>query len=351
MTRLFTKRSGTLGRALALTLLGALIGEATVACRDVPPPATAPLFVPAARTGTHPLLVVVTPENERVTPLLRTLEAELRGAFELEALYVPRFPNPRALGDKLDALRPRAVLLVDNSAVQLYAPVAARSASPPPALIVMASFVRELTKLVKNSTAIEFEPSAVTTLTEVRELLGREIRRAGVVYREGFEEFIEEEKRRAARESIELVAIVVPSEPNVDRVSRALRRLEQSRVDAVWVTNDNALLSRRLLAKVWVPFAKQAKLPIAVGVPSLVTSRVPFGTYAAVPDTVGLGVQAADRLLEIARQDFRTTEVPVEPAVAIRTYLNVDLSRAFGGPLANESRVDVLIHGGEIEEK
>jgi putative ABC transport system substrate-binding protein len=288
---------------------------------------------------------VVTPDAEHVAPLVLTLKSELGEDFDIEPVTLDTLPSEDELKRHLARNKPNAVVLVDNSAVQLYTRATSDWNTPPAAVIVMASFVRELQKLVRNSTAIEFEPPAVTTLNDVRNILGRRVRRAGVVYREGFENFIAEERQRAHVEEIELVAFSVPSEPSIANIARALHRIESEKVDAVWITNDNALLTRRFIASAWVPFAKNARLPVVVGVPALVQSSVPLGTYAAVPDTVGLGVQTADIILAIAASDWAASRVPVQPAVSVKTYVNVELARSLGAPQDFEKRVDVLFSG------
>jgi len=106
------------------------------------------------------------------------------------------------------------------------------------------------------------------------------------------------------------------------------------------------LLSQKLLSNTWVPFAKKTALPIVVGVPALVQGSVPFGTYAAVPDTVGLGVQTADLIYALEKSGWRTQGPAVQPPVAVKTYLNVALARELGAPPESEKRVDVLLQGG-----
>jgi putative ABC transport system substrate-binding protein len=290
---------------------------------------------------------VLAPAADPVTPLLSTLRSELGAEFDVQWLTLGADSSPGEIATALATTKPQAVVLIDNSSVQLYAPIARALPAPPPAIIVMASFVEQLQKNVPNSTAIAFETPAVTTLSTLRRMLGRPLGRAGVIYRAGFEAFVERERERARPEQIELVPIVVPATPSVASLSRALRHLEHERVDAVWLSNDNVLLSRRFLSKAWLPFAKKTQLPIVAGVPGLVRSSVPFATYAAVPDLVGLGVQTADVIFALQKSGWRMAEPAVQPPVAVKTYLNLAQARAFGLRAEDEGRVDVLIQPGE----
>ncbi len=329
--------------ALALLGLGAGASQVATGCRPASPPLTE--FAPRARRAELPLIAVVAPEAQPVVPLISTLRSELAADFDVQVIALRRETTTNELGAALATQQPKAVVLVDNSAVQLYAPLAHASAQPLPSVIVMSSFVEHLQRTVPNSLAIAFETPAVTTLSDVRSILARPISRAGVVYREGFEAFVERERALALREKIELVALAVPAEPNVATLGRALRRMEREHVDAMWLSNDNVLLSKKLLSNTWVPFAKKTSLPIVVGVPALVHGSVPFGTYAAVPDTVGLGVQTADLIYALEKAGWRAQGPGVQPPVAVKTYLNVTLARELGAPPENEKRVDVLLTG------
>ena len=330
--------------ALACLGFGLGVGPASSGCQ---PAVHVPLteFQARPRRGQLPLISVLAPEAAPVVPLVATLRSELLADFDLEVIPIRHDTTSSELRGALDAQRPSAVVLVDNSAVQLYAPLASSQTHPLPAVIVMSSFVERLQHSVPNSTAIAFETPAVTTLSDVRSILARPIARAGVVYREGFESFVARERELAQREKIELVAMAVPAEPNVASLGRALRRLEREHLDAMWLSNDNVLLTQKLLSNTWVPFARKTALPIVVGVPALVEGSVPFGTYAAVPDTVGLGVQAADLIYALQKSGWQTQGPGVQPPVAVKTYLNVALARELGAPPENEKRVDVLLGG------
>lgn len=330
--------------ALALVGLGVAIGQVSSGCQ---PSASVPLteFQARPRRSQLPLISVLAPEAAPVLPLVATLRSELSADFDVQVIPIRHETTSQQLGATLDAQRPNAVVLVDNSAVQLYGPLASAQPHPLPSVIVMSSFVERLQRSVPNSTAIAFETPAVTTLSDVRSILARPITRAGLVYREGFESFVERERALALSEKIELVAMSVPAEPNVASLGRALRRLEREHLDAMWLSNDNVLLSQKLLSNTWLPFARKTALPIVVGVPALVQGTVPFGTYAAVPDTVGLGVQTADLIYALQKSGWQSQGPAVQPPVAVKTYLNVTRARELGAPPENDKRVDVLLGG------
>jgi hypothetical protein len=294
----------------------------------------------------HPellLVSVLTPSNAEVHSLVSTLRSELEGEFDVAVTLVTSETTPTKLRQQLDRDAPKAVVLVDNAVAVAYRAAIASHPAPPPSVLVMNSFVDEVQPTIENSTAIGFEPPAVVTLTHVRSLLRRPVARAGVIYRAGFEAFIERERSRAKEEDIELVGVRVPRHPSVNAIGRALHRLERENLDAVWITNDNVLLTAGALARAWLPFAAKARIPIVVGVPGLVAHDGSFGTYAAVPDSEGLGLQAAEMIFRLEELGFRADGQAVEPPLSLRTYLHVERARTLGLPPEGEARVDVLL--------
>ncbi len=312
------------------------------ACSRGEPPRVAE-FLRHARDPNLPLVTVVTPNSAEAIPLVRVLRSELRGSFDVQVSLAGPDLAAEELRGAIDSARPAAVVLVDNSVTSLYRRAIAGHEAPPPAVLVMNSFVEQVQPTIPNSTAIGFEPPAVVSLTHVRSLLERPIRRAGVVYRKGFEGFIEKERARARAEDIELVGIEVAEHPSTSAIGRALHRIERAEPDVVWITNDNVLLSQAALSEAWLPFARKARVPIVVGVPALVTKDGSFGTYAAVPDAEGLGLQTADLLFRLDGPRFHDSVGPVQPPVSIRTYLNVPRAVSLGLAPEGKSRVDVLV--------
>ncbi len=341
-----TRRIMSQAMPWALAVLCAFVAQLGTSCRETPAPRHPVAAVHPPRAGLAPLGIVA-PDAQQVDPLIHTLRSELASEFDIQVFWVRGNTTADELGQAIDTMRPRALILVDNSVAQLYAPLAATMPQPPPSIIVMASFVEHVQPTVANSMAIAFETPAVTTLSQVRTMLERPLRRAGVVYRAGFEHFVERERGRALREEIELVSMRVPSSPNVASLSRALRRLERADLDAVWISNDNVLLTKRLLDRAWLPFARKVSLPIVVGVPGLVKSSVPFATYAAVPDPVGLGVQTADLVFALESSGWKLQTPWVHPPVAVKTYLNVVQAQQLGITPENQKHVDVLLSPGE----
>jgi hypothetical protein len=249
------------------------------------------------------------------------------------------------VGNIIRTNNPSAVVLVDNPTVSVYASWARTQPAPPPSVIVMSSFAEQLQPGVPNSTGISFESPAVTSLLDLRRILKVPVRTAGVVYRHGFESYVRQEQARAAREKIDLVIEADRKMPTAAEVERALGRLRARGIDALWVTNDNGLLSTGLLHDVWVPFVERNRIPVIVGVPSLLSEDVKFGTFAAVPDIEGIGLQAADLIYSLSDNEWKPPTLRVQPPLSVRTYVDLKSARGLGMSKNAELTVDVLIGG------
>jgi putative ABC transport system substrate-binding protein len=163
----------------------------------------------------------------------------------------------------------------------------------------------------------------------------------GVIYRPPFRKFVERQKSLAAKESVELVALSVPNDVTADGLREALHSLtKKSKVDALWMLNDNALVrDEEYVDDAWRTAPNDAKLPLIVGVPNLVEPSSPLGTLAVVPDYEALGLQAANLLFDLSENDWRVETHPVELPLSVKTVVDVRLVRANFG-----LRPDALKH-------
>jgi hypothetical protein len=161
----------------------------------------------------------------------------------------------------------------------------------PPAVILIASFFETQYRSIQNATGISYELPAVTVFSKLRELITNPIRRVGTIHRPGFAEFARRQAELAASENITLIGVEVSALPRVAELKWAIREL-RSQVDAVWVQNDNVLLTAELISRAWISeLHRRPRLPTIVGAAPLVSIEHSFGTFAMLPAHTALGVQ------------------------------------------------------------
>ncbi len=258
------------------------------------------------------------------------LTEELSQELSVIAYEVHSNTTAEDLKKQISEVKPRCVVLMNNPTLKLYKTY--QQSQPkgtkfPPAVVVMSSFLEEQYSSLENTTGIAYELPAVTLFTNLRSLLASPVKRVGVIYRPMFKRYLARQMRLAEQEHVETVGIQVSTHPSEREVRRALKQLKAEGVDALWVLNDNALLTPKMISSAWLPGIKKAgQLPVIVGTSALLSAKNPFGTFAMVPDHGALGVQAANLVFEIADNGWALSQAKVQLPLSVRTV--VDIKRA-----------------------
>jgi len=328
---------------LSMTLFLLLAGCATAGNESRADTSGLPAIVdPPARSGV-PSLLVAMPNSPNFVEVRKSLVSEVQKSFNIHTLAVAPETTVADLASAIRTVGPVCVVLMNNATMNLYREY--QTANPtvamPPAVLLMASFVEEVQSRLRRTTGIAYEVPGVTAFVQLRSVINAPINRVGVIYRPPFRKFVERQKSLAAKESVELVALSVPNDVTADGLREALHSLtKKSKVDALWMLNDNALVrDEEYVDDAWRTAPNDAKLPLIVGVPNLVEPSSPLGTLAVVPDYEALGLQAANLLFDLSENDWRVETHPVELPLSVKTVVDVRLVRANFG-----LRPDALKH-------
>ncbi|HJX64009.1 MAG TPA: hypothetical protein VJ860_08655 [Polyangia bacterium] len=297
---------------------------------------------PPARSAA-PALLVAMPNSPDFVEVRKSLVSEVREKFNIHTLAVGPGTTVADLASAIRSVSPVCVVLMNNSTMDLYRQYqTANPAAPmPAAVLLMASLVENVQARLRRATGIAYEVPGVTSFVQLRSVISAPINRVGVVYRPAFRTFVERQKSLAAKEHVELIAVPVPNDVTAAGLREALHELAKgSKVDAVWMLNDNALVrDEEFVDDAWRRELSDAKLPLIVGVPNLVEPSSHLGTLAVVPDYEALGLQTANLLFELAEDDWRAETHPVELPLSVKTVVDVRLVRANFG-----LRPDALKH-------
>lgn len=312
---------------LSRRLILGLAAVAPIGCASKPQP-----LPDAPNPEAKPRVLVAMPEVMPFDAVRRALIQEVKGSFSVMTFSVDANTTVDDLAQVIERSRPSCVVLMNNATVGLYQRYqkAQSSRRPfPAAVIVVASFVNVLKAGLENATGIAYEVPIPTMFVNLSSMLAGRIDRVGVVYREGLGEFIQYHRDLAAREQVELVAMQVPAQPTALEITSALRALETRKVNALWILNDNRLLKNgEFLENVWRPSVAKMKIPVVMGIPTLISSELGVGTFAIVPDEAALGAQTADLIASLAENGWRADRHPVEPPVSTVTVLDIHQARA-----------------------
>ena len=114
----------------------------------------------------------------------------------------------------------------------------------------------------------------------------------------------------------------------IGEVDKALRKLlKRGNVDAIWLLNDNLLLSKKLLMRSWLPALRDRPKPVLVGVRPLISLKFDFGTFAVLPDHAALGGQLAELIFEVESAGWKADGLGLLQPVSVTKILNVKLAK------------------------
>ena len=336
---------------MPLTGLGAACSGSARALRGTAVPVEiATSSPPGAAKGT---ILVAMPETVQTWQVWTGLEDELGRDYHLVAIRVDGPGAASDLGAAMARYRPNGVVLMNNPTVAAYRAYQDQSGLKqfPPAVVVMTSFFDNAffeghPALIASATGISYEVPLITAVTNLRKVLASPIERIGVVVRPSQRGYVQRQAVLAAREQITVVAQDVSASPNASEVKWALRKLKR-RMDALWVLNDDRLLTPRLIADGWLPGLNEPPYcATIVGAAALVSPRLSFGTFAVLPDHTALGVQAADILFDLADNNW---VLPPDAQVQqpLSTTTTLDLVQVHG---RFSLRADALQHVDRILE-
>jgi hypothetical protein len=274
-------------------------------------------------------IVVFLPDTLQAGEVWHVMRDELAADFQLIGVLTRSPDDVQAIAEAFSRHRPSALVLMNNTSVAAYGEYQRRYPTSrfPPAVIVMSSFLDGPRRPLQAVTGISYEVPLITVVTNLRKLIASPIERVGVVHRGFLRGFVERQAQIAQVEQIRLAREELSNSPNASELKHALRKLKE-RADALWVLNDDRLLTPRLILDGWLPaFEERPWVPTIVGVASLVSPGSSFGTFAVLPDHAALGVQAADLVFAIAQNGWT---LPKDSSIQLplSTTTTIDLASA-----------------------
>jgi hypothetical protein len=274
-------------------------------------------------------IVVFMPDTVQAREVWVGLRDELAKDFRLVSVKVEGRDCAPVIAEGMRRHLPAAIVLMNNPTLSAYRDLQQSSNAKvfPPAVVVMSSFLEHRVRDLVATTGIAYEVPLITVVTNLRRLMAGAINRIGIVARPRLRGFVDRQATLAARENIAVVVEQVSQDPNSAEIRGALRRLKRD-ADALWILNDDRLLTPLLITEGWLPGVNERPwIPTIVGAAPLVSPGVNFGTFALLPDHTALGAQAAHVLLDIADTQWTLPEsAHVQPPLS--TTATIDLAQA-----------------------
>ncbi|MFK5893335.1 MAG: hypothetical protein QM504_08965 [Pseudomonadota bacterium] len=313
-------------RLMLLTLIGIMLFSST-------------LFADA-----NEKILVLRASGEMFSQTYSGIKDDLGEDFKIIEKVIKPETGINNIKNYLDNIKPILIVLIGNNPVSLYTSYQKKHAQQtfPPSVVMSALYVDRLLKQMKNTQGIRHEVPAVTSIRNIRSLVKTPIKRVGVLYRKWMRDYIKLNSNYCQLEGIELIAIEISNTISVKSLSYHLRHLLNKNIDALWVANDNALISSQLIQNVWLPNIKQFNKPVIVGVEGLTTTALDFGTFAVVPDQYALGIQGAGLIGDIIDEGIRQfAQNKIYEPISVKKMLNLNLMQR-RRIAVNESKLENL---------
>ncbi len=275
-------------------------------------------------------ILVIASEGKLFEQACNGINSELEKDFVISIIRIGDMTTVVSL-DKLfeTGYRPRAVVLVGNNAIRMYKRFSGEKKgriAEIPVVAIMALDVERAVNGIKNVQGIAYETPMMTAIVNARRVLNSSIKKVGVLYRESSRQFIEKNIPYCLKENVEIKGVLVGDDP-AKLKSSILNGLntfaKKERIDAVWIPNDNVILKPDLIANAWLPVIRRYKVPLIVGVESLVNPTLDFGTFAVIPDPEALGEQAAGIITNLMENGWKQSGVIIYPAISMYSVLNL----------------------------
>lgn len=281
------------------------------------------------RAGMDSVLVFL-PASAATRQAWQSLRDELGDSFDVVTRQVSDSSTEADLEREIRLVQPRCLMLLGNSASNLYLKYQQAFPGPYlPAVVLMTSFLEQQYPLFQNVTGVSYEVPGITTFVNLRTFVYRPIQRVGVLHRQLFQTYVEQQARLASQEQIQLVPLEVSRSPGPHEIRKGLDRLiNDEQVDALWVLNDNMLLKPELIAKGWLKILHKNPIAVVVGVGSLVDARLHFGSFAMLPDHAALGVQASNLVFRLRDEGWDARALPPELPLSIQSVVDLGWTRA-----------------------
>ena len=263
---------------------------------------------------------------------------DLQYDFDIVDYIIDKSTTVEDISNKMSTISPDVVALMNNRSISLYKKYQSTLKEGDkivPSVSLMGILVKSMISGLKNSYGVEYEIPIVTSAVDLRTIMGdkKPIKSIGIVHRSNLNEFIKTNKAYCEQEGIKLVTIEIEKDKIDSDLKKELTNLvKKENVDAIWVPVDNKLVNKKLLMNAWIPFEKKYKMPIIVGVGSLVNPKFHFGILGVLPDHVALGSQAASVIYDIMDNGWQVDDNGgTQPPLSVYTILNYPDAKAFFG--------------------
>lgn len=272
-------------------------------------------------------ILIVRSQGKIFEKVVKGISYDCEGSFHIKELLLDESVTVKVLQEKIEREKPSIVVLLNNSAVLLYAEY--QKGLPPefpkiPSISSMSVFVDKLITKIDNAAAIAYEIPLATAYINLPPTVKSRIKRVGVVHREKLQEFVDMNQTLCQIEHIEIINKPIPESKRGYKMAlyKAVKSLlSEEAVDALWIPNDSKLLQLELIQGVWLPLVNRYNIPVIAGVKVLAQPSIDLATFVVSPDHVEIGQHISELIFEAKEQGWKLKQKVYSP-ISVYKILN-----------------------------
>ncbi|MGE5670074.1 MAG: hypothetical protein ACM31E_01435, partial [Fibrobacterota bacterium] len=205
-------------------------------------------------------LLILTPPEELFASAITGLQEETEDEFVVTVLKKPKEDEDDGdLRRYFASATPKVVVVVGNRLLKLYTKFINEHKPDASSIKVISIYALDTEHAIEhlnNALGISFQTPMVTAIVKFRGIVTTTINKVGVIYRDACDEMVIQNTKLCLREKITIKSIKIGNQTKNHKmeISDALKHLiKKERVNAIWIPNDNVILSSELLGGVWIP--------------------------------------------------------------------------------------------------
>ncbi|MBD3418758.1 MAG: TonB-dependent receptor plug domain-containing protein [Chitinivibrionales bacterium] len=298
--------------------------------------------------GQKPIVLTLRPPGESFRQVSQGIRNEVEEEFIVHEILLNRKRTAHSIFSRIDTINPDAVVAMDNEAIDLFRTFEQQHpADTIAAIACMGVDIPSAIDGLRNATGVSYEIPIVTALVNLRLILQRPVSRIGILHRPFLQKFIEENRPYCERENFMLITRQLPAAAKLTPrllKTELLAFINRNRLDALWIPNDNKLLTPDRIKNAWAPVVQSTNIPAVAGVSVLVNPGVGVGAFAVLPDHKALGSQIAQVIYEGLDNGWQYAGRSVEPPLSVKKHLNFAMAEKTGGLRPNaQAGVDTVL--------
>lgn len=301
-------------------------------------------------------LVALIPDEKKFQSVLEEIRDQAGSGYRVDIIDVNRKTAVDAIAVQCKSLHADGLILMDSKAITLAMELQKYDSTfkALPKFVFMTLLADLTARGLSNAAGITFEVPLFTLVTNFRIISGKDFSRIGIFYRNSFSRSIEESSKLLERERIKICAVCVDCDPrktaSVENTVRIMndsmdKLVKVEKVEAFIIPADNLIVNSKSLAGFWNRKVREKRIPAIAAIDLLASEKFGTAVFAADPDLIQLGTQAANQIVEHFENKVSMEQIGFEPTISIKSTLNMHVADEIGWKLKSEKlgRITTII--------